>query len=270
MSAACLAAVAWQAVTNVPGVDWHGMTGAKKDAALKFLRTEGCTCGCNKKLAECRITDSTCTESRKLVGIVTKELSEGKSAEVVKADVVRIAGEPPPVLDEPVKIAIDGDPIRGPEKARMTIVEFSDFQCPYCSKAVAEVKEIMRQMPNDVRLVFKQFPLDSHSQAEFGAEASLAAQAQGKFWEMHDLLYAGFPDLSTQKIMTYAKELNLDLPRFTADLNSHKYKARTHAEEQQGEVAGVSGTPSFFFNGKHYNGTMDPATVVPLLKKELK
>ncbi|MDP9171154.1 MAG: thioredoxin domain-containing protein [Acidobacteriota bacterium] len=269
-SALCLAGVAWQTVADPPGVDWHGLTGAKRDAALKFLRTEGCTCGCNKKLAECRVTDSTCTESRKLSGVVTKAFSEGKSADAVRVEVGKVATEPPPVLDEPVKISTEGDPVRGPEKARITIVEFSDFQCPFCSKAVAEAKEIMRQMPNDVRLVFKQFPLDSHSQAEFGAEASLAAQAQGKFWEMHDLLYAGFPDLSRAKVMTYARELKLDIPRFTADLASHKYRARTHAEEQQGEVAGVSGTPSFFFNGRHYNGTFDAASVVPLLKKELK
>ncbi|MEP6716623.1 MAG: thioredoxin domain-containing protein [Terriglobia bacterium] len=270
MSAVCLAAVAWQAVTDIPGVDWHGLTGVKKTAAIKFLRTEACTCGCNKKLAECRVTDSTCTESRKLAGIVTKEMADGKTPEVIKADIIRIAGEPPPLLDEPVKISIEGDPIRGPEKARMTIIEFSDFQCPFCSKAVAEAKEVMRKMPNDVRLVFKQFPLDTHSEAEFGAEASLAAQAQGKFWEMHDLLYAGFPDLSNQKIMAYAKELNLDMARFKADLASHKYRARTRAEEQQGEVAGVSGTPSFFFNGKHYNGAFEASTVVALLKKELK
>src|SRR5208337_2936460 len=104
--------------------------------------------------------------------------------------------------------------------------------------------------PNDVRIVFKQFPLDSHSDAEFGAEVALAAQAQGKFWEMHDLLYAGFPDLSRPRVDTYAKQLNLDLNRFHAELASHKYKARVLAEEKEGENAGVAGTPTFFFNGK--------------------
>lgn len=266
----CLGQTTWQTVSNVPGVDWHGLTGAKKDAALKLLRSEGCTCGCNKKLAECRVTDPTCSESRKLSGVVTKDVLDGKNAEAVRSDINKVASEPPPLLDEAVKISTEGDPVRGPEKARMTIVEFSDFQCPFCSKAVAETKEIMRQMPNDVRLVFKQFPLDSHSQAEFGAEAALAAQAQGKFWEMHDLLYAGFPDLSRKRIMAYAQEIKLDLPRFTADLDSHKFRARTLAEEAQGEEAGVSGTPAFYFNGKHYNGTFSAASVVPLLKKELK
>ncbi len=267
----CFAQAKWQAVTDPPGVDWHGLTGAKKDLALHLMQSEACACGCTMKLAECRVKDPSCLMSRKLTAVVAKDIASGKTADTARADVIRIGGEQPPVLEqEAVKIPIEGDPIRGPEKARMTIVEFSDFQCPYCSKAVAQTKEVMRQMPNDVRLVFKQFPLADHSQAEFGAEASLAAQAQGKFWEMHDLLYAGFPDLSKGRIDAYAKELKLDLARFNADLASHKYRARARAEEAQGEVAGVSGTPAFYFNGKHYNGSFDAATVVPILKKELK
>jgi protein-disulfide isomerase len=259
----------WQAVVDLPGVDWSGLAGAKKQAALRVMQTEACACGCDMKLAECRVKDPTCGVSRKLSAAVVKETGEGKNEAVIKADLVRIAAEPAPVFDEPVKIALDGDPVRGPAKARLTIVEFSDFQCPYCSKVVADVKEVEREFPNDIRLVFKQFPLDSHSQAEFGAEAALAAQAQGKFWEMHDLLYAGFPDLGRQRIDNYAKQLKLDIPRFNADLASHKYKARVLAEEKEGEVAGVEGTPTFFFNGKRYNGNFDVATVLPLIKKEL-
>ncbi len=250
-------------------MDWNGLTAAKKQSALRIMQTEGCSCGCEMKLAECRVKDPGCSVSRKLTSAVVKESGEGKNAAVIKTDLVKIAAEPPSVLDEPVKISLEGDPVRGPAKAKLTIVEFSDFQCPYCSKVVADVKEVERQFPNDVRLVFKQFPLDSHSDAEFGAEAALAAQAQGKFWEMHDLLYAGFPDLSRPRIDSYAKQLKLDLTRFNSDLASHKYKARVLAEEKEGEDAGVGGTPTFFFNGKRYNGTFDVASVVPLIKKEL-
>jgi protein-disulfide isomerase len=266
----CLGQATWQTVSDPPGVDWHGLTGARKQAALRLMQSEGCACGCSMKIAECRVKDPTCAVSRKLAAAVVKDIGDGKDAAVVRADLKKIAEEPAPILEDPVKISIAGDPIRGPEKARMTIVEFSDFQCPYCSKAVAEAKEILHRFPNDVRLVFKQFPLDSHSEAEFGAEVSLAAQAQGKFWEMHDLLYAGFPDLSRKRIMNYARELNLDINRFTADLDSHKYRSRVKAEEEEGEVAGVGGTPAFFFNGKHYNGLFDVASVVPVIKQELK
>jgi protein-disulfide isomerase len=215
------------------------------------------------------VKDPSCSVSKKLTAAIVKETGEGKDSAFIKGDLKRIADEPPPLFDEPVKISTAGDPVKGPDKAKLTIVEFSDFQCPYCSKVVADVKEVTRQFPNDVRVIFKQFPLDSHSDAEFGAEVALAAQAQGKFWEMHDLLYAGFPDLTKTRIESYAKQLNLDLTRFHADLASHKYKARVLAEEKEGEAAGVGGTPTFFFNGKKYNGNFDVASVVPLVKKEL-
>jgi protein-disulfide isomerase len=257
-------------VTELPGVDWKGLTGAKKQSALRIMQAEDCTCGCGMKLAECRVKDPACGVSRKLTGVVVKETIEGKDVASIKSDLKRIAGEPPPVLDEPVKLSLAGAPVLGPANARMTIVEFSDFQCPYCSKAIAEVKEVMRQMPKDVKLVFKQFPLDSHSQAMFGSEASLAAQAQGKFWEMHDLLYAGFPDISRQRVMSYARQLKLDIPKFTADLDSHKYKARAQADQQEGEAAGVAGTPTFFFNGRKYNSGFEAPAVLALIKQELK
>ena len=270
MAALCLAqSSGWETVSDPPGIDWHGLTGAKREAALKIMRETQCECGCAMKIAECRIKDTSCYMSRKLASVVAKEVGEGKSVETIRADVRRVGTEPPPVLEDPVPISTAGDPIRGPEKARLTIVEFSDFQCPYCSKAVPQTKEILKQFPKDVRMVFKQFPLDSHKQAEFGAEAALAAQAQGKFWEMHDLLYAGFPDLSRKTIMKYAEEIGLDVKRFTADLDSRKFKDRVHKEEQEGEVAGVAGTPTFYINGKKFNGIFEVATVAPLIRKEL-
>jgi protein-disulfide isomerase len=200
---------------------------------------------------------------------VVKEAAAGKSAAEIKAELARVASEPPPVFSDAVTISTAGDPVKGPEKARMTIVEFSDFQCPYCAKVVQYVKQVEKQFPNDVKVVFKQFPLDSHSEAEMAAEAALAAQAQGKFWEMHDLIYAGFPNLNRQLVDGYAKQLKLDMNRFNAELASHKYKARVMAEEKEGEVAGVEGTPSFFFNGRKYNANFDTDSVVPILKKEL-
>jgi len=259
----------WQAVVDLPGVDWVGLTGAKKQAALRIMQTEPCTCGCDMKMAECRVKDPSCGISRKLAATVIRETEEGKSVATVKADLERLAKEGPPVLDDPVKISIAGDPVKGSDKAKLTIVEFSDFQCPYCSAVVPNVKEVLKQFPDDIRLVFKQFPLDTHSQAAMAAEAALAAQAQGKFWEMHDLIYAGFPKLNRQLVDGYAKQLNLDMNRFNAEMASHKYQARVTSEEQEGENAGVSGTPTFFFNGKKYNGNFDVAAVIPIVKKEL-
>ena len=266
----CLAQGTWQTVTDLPGVDWQGMPAARRQPVLKFLREEGCTCGCGMKLAECRVGDPSCAVSRKLSNVAVKDFNEGKNAEAVRADLKRIAGEPPPLLDDAVKINLGVAPYKGPANARVTIVEFSDFQCPYCSKVVGPTKEILKQFPNDVKFVFKQFPLDTHTDAQFGAEAALAAQAQGKFWEMHDRLYAGFPDLSRRTVIRYAKEIGLDMNKFTYEVDNHKHAARVRSEEQEGEAAGVGGTPTFFFNGKKYNGPFDVATVAGVIRGELK
>jgi protein-disulfide isomerase len=266
----CVAQANWQAVTELPNVDWKGLTGAKKASALRVMQTEACSCGCGFKIAECRVKDSACSVSKSMAASVVKDTLAGKTGDQIRAELQRKAAEGPPVLDEPVTISTAGDPVIGPANAKITVIEFSDFQCPYCSKAVAEMKEVMRQMPTEVKLIYKQFPLDSHSQAQFGAEASLAAQAQGKFWEMHDLLYAGFPDLGRARVMGYARQLGLDVKRFTTEVDSHKYKARVASEVSEGDTAGVAGTPTFFFNGRKYNGVFEAKTVVPLLRKEFK
>ncbi|MGH9559616.1 MAG: DsbA family protein, partial [Bryobacteraceae bacterium] len=114
------------------------------------------------------------------------------------------------------------------------------------------------------------YPLDSHSQAALAAEAALAAQAQGKFWQLHDKMYANFTTLSRQNIFLWAKGLGLDMNRFRADLDSHKYAARVHAEEAQGDQAGVEGTPTFYIDGKQLNAAFELAVVAPLIDKELK
>lgn len=118
--------------------------------------------------------------------------------------------------------------------------------------------------------MFKQFPLDTHSQSGLAAEASLAAHAQGKFWPMHDKMYANFRAISQEKIFEWAKEIGLDEVRFTMDLKSGKYKAAVEKELAQGEQAGVLGTPTLFVDGKHYNGTLDVAALDQVLQTELK
>jgi len=118
--------------------------------------------------------------------------------------------------------------------------------------------------------VFKQFPLDIHSQSQIAAEAALAANAQGKFWLMHDKMYANFRTLSQERIIGWAMEAGLDVVRFAMDLKSGKYKAVVAKEVAQGELAGVLGTPTIFVNGKHYNGALEANALEQVLQGELK
>lgn len=262
----------WQTSTSLAGVDLTGLTPAQKTTALKLLRESPCACGCDMKVAECRVKDPNCGVSRGIASTVVKDLKAGKATAAIAkelADIAKNGPPPPPILDEPVSISTDGDPVKGASNAKITVVEFSDFQCPYCAAAAAKVYAVLQQYPADVKLVFKQFPLDMHPQARIAAQASVAAQAQGKFWELHDKMFANFRQLNRERIIALAKETGLDMTRFTADLDSNQTKARVTRELQEGTNAGVSGTPTFFINGKKYNGAVEPERLKPLLDKEL-
>lgn len=226
------------------------------------------------KMAECRMKDPNCAYSTALAAIVVKGLKDGKSPdEIVELEAASRFGhppQPPKLLEDPVQIPIAGAPVRGPADARITLVEFSDFECPYCSLATAEVKTVLQAYPKDIRLVYKQFPLDMHPHARLGAMASLAALNQDKFWPMHDKLFSNFRKLTRENILAWAKELGLDLPKFTADLDSPKLKTVVDKDLHDGEQAGVNGTPAFFINGKHYNGPFTMAELKPIFEAELK
>jgi hypothetical protein len=118
----------WQAATDFPGLDQTGLSAQQKQTLLTLIRAQSCTCGCAMHIAECRVEDPRCGVSRGLAAMVVREMREGKSADAVRTDLERRMKEAPPVLDEAVKIPIDGDPVKGPATARITLVEFSDFQ----------------------------------------------------------------------------------------------------------------------------------------------
>jgi protein-disulfide isomerase len=263
----------WQTATALSGVDFSGLTAPQKTAVLKIIREQDCGCGCSMKVAECRVKDAACGVSRGLAVAAVKGIKAGKSPAEVSKEVAELASKGPgsaPLLEDPISISIAGDPVRGAPKARITIVEFSDFQCPYCSAAAIQMNALLEKYPNDVKLVFKQFPLDIHSQARLAAQASLAAAEQNKFWELHDKMFANYRRLSRENIMGWAKDIGLDLTRFTKDIDKPAYKTRIDREVEEGVNAGVSGTPSFFINGKKYNGPIDPDRLKPILDAELK
>jgi protein-disulfide isomerase len=262
----------WETSTELPGVDTKGLTPQQVKTALGVLREEGCTCGCQMKVAECRIKDPACSYSRTISALAVKEVRAGKDAKQARAAIAaaNIAPKPPRVLEDPVTINVNGAPVKGSPDAKITIVEFSDFQCPYCSVAVGHVNAVLEMYPKDVKLIFKQFPLDTHPQAHLAAQASLAANGQGKFWPMHDKLFANPRKITRDNILLWAKEIGLDMNRFTADLTSGKYKAAVDKDFAEGEQLGVGGTPTFFLNGKKYNGSLEPSHVKPVLDAELK
>jgi protein-disulfide isomerase len=148
------------------------------------------------------------------------------------------------------QIPLDGTSIRGPQNAAVTIVEFSDFQCPYCAQAKVLVDQVLAAYPKDVNFAYKNFPLPMHANADPAARAALAAGRQGKFWEMHDELFKHSADLSPFALHAIAEKLRLNVSKFEADMNSPTVKQQLDTEVRQGKVAGVRGTPTFFINGR--------------------
>ncbi len=153
---------------------------------------------------------------------------------------------------EPPRVAVKAEgPSRGSAAAKVTIVEFSDFECPYCSRASDTLRQIEKTYGDKVRLVFRDYPLFSHRTAKRAAEAARCADDQGKFWEMHDRLFSkGGGPVSDADIDRYATQATLDKPKFDACLSSGKYKDAWKPSQEEGSRAGVQSTPSFFINGR--------------------
>ena len=136
--------------------------------------------------------------------------------------------------------------------APITLVEFSDFQCPYCSAAREPLERLLREHEGKLKLVFKHFPLTMHPRAVQAARAAEAAKLQGRFWEMHDLLFENQHNLEDADLERYAKMLGLDEERFKADIASEAVQAKVDADRAEGERLGVEGTPTLYVNGRHF------------------
>jgi len=179
-------------------------------------------------------------------------------------------GLAPPILDLSDDVDIEVDHVRGPMNAPVTLVEYGDFECPYCGQAEPVVRELVRTFGNDLRFVFRHLPLvDVHEHAEAAAEAAEAAGAQGRFWEMHDRLMDNQASLIYPDLIRYAGELGLDVDRFGEDLRSRRYAARIHRDVDSADASGAAGTPTMFVNGRRHEGAHDIDGLAAAIEREL-
>ena len=162
------------------------------------------------------------------------------------------------ILDLVADVDPEYDHIRGPDDALVTLVEYGDFECPYCGQAETAIRELLASHGDDVRYVWRHLPLnDVHPSAQLASEASEAAAAQGKFWEMHDLLLTHQGELKPRDLTRYASELGLDVDRFQEELRRREYAQRVSEDVASADESGVSGTPTFFINGRRHYGVYD-------------
>ena len=172
----------------------------------------------------------------------------------------------------PPQVSVSYDPsrVRGEPGATITIVEFSDFQCPYCRKAHATLQEVLSKYEGRVRLAYRDFPLTQiHPQSHRAAEASRCAGDQGKFWAYHDLLFESPGRLSDEDLSQNAQIAGLDVPRFAACLQDGKFRAQVDEDLKEGTLAGVDDTPGFFINGAFFSGAQPLATFEEVIDAEL-
>jgi len=171
-----------------------------------------------------------------------------------------------PELVEPVDQTRDH--IQGPADALVTLVQYGDYECPYCGQAYPIVKQMQARMGERLRFVFRNFPIStSHPHAEQAAEAAEAADAQGRFWEMHDLLYERQNRLTDRDLHGYAEDLGLDVERFDKEMAEHVHATRIHEDFISGVRSGVNGTPTFYVNGVRHDDTYEAPALLDALER---
>jgi protein-disulfide isomerase len=271
--------------SELPAGTFTGMTDQQKYSALKAINEKNCTCGCaNDTIAKCRRDDAQCGTAPKLMEQAINDAKRGLSAAAIEADLGGGPGAPPQAQGQPPrppapppaqaqKVALPDNAAmvtRGPQDAKVTIVEFSDFQCPFCSRVEPTLAQIAKEYPKDVRLVWRNQPLPFHPNAMPAAEAACAAGEQGKFWEMHDKMYANQQQLSPDSYNKWAQESGLNMNKFKASVDAHECKPRIEADSKYGQSVGANGTPTFFINGRQLVGAQPYDQFKAVIDSEIK
>jgi protein-disulfide isomerase len=243
-----------------PPVGWAAVTGAGALAGIGFI--------VSLLIASLAFHGPTLAEAK--IGI----LSAALTASILSWLVFRITtllpkrlraraltGTVQTIIDLAVPVDPDRDHVRGPSRALVTLVEYGDFECPFCGQAEAVIRELLADS-GDLRYVWRHLPLtDVHPHAQLAAEAAEAAHLQGKFWEMHDQLLEHQGALSARDLLGYAAVIGLDVERFLRDLRRRAGEGRIAADVDSADLSGVAGTPTFFINGRRHHGAYDIETL---------
>lgn len=249
-------------IETIPQVDTSELTDAEKALWLDLVNDQLSPCGDPQSVARCATEQRKCgacvTAARYLARLVTDGYDRAALAEHYAT---RFGSK------DKLDIPMADSPVRGAPMAKVTIVEFSDFQCPHCGAAHPELTRLLREFDGQVKLVYKYFPLSGHSRALPAARAAEAARAQGKFWEMQDMLFENQRELEDSDIRKYASTLGLDMERFERDWSDESNLQRIEADRQLGQRLGIEATPSFFIDGRPFRES--PRRLEAYIKEEL-
>jgi protein-disulfide isomerase len=251
------------------GADTSQLNREQRQRAAEIMRREYCYLGCSRTIARCLEASQPRRTARRLAGYVVRQVLAGRPNEQISLGIQRRALSAQPL--ETVTIDLSQAQCIGPSNASVTVVEYADFECPFCRVISPILHRLVNQMNPNVRLCFKHFPVRGHSHAIPTALASLAASRQGMFWQMHDALYASAPRLEEAHIVAAARQAGIqDMQRWGRDRGDRQsFIPIIEADKLEGLRNGVRGTPTIFVNGKEYLGRKDEAELRDRFEEEL-
>ena len=249
----------------IKGIDTKGMDEQQTTFLVQFSQEARCPCAPQKTMLSCA-QDKSCPMATKILNRGAEKIREGLSPQEVIEAMVKVY-----LADQTYNFDLTGTARKGAKNAPITIVEFADFECPHCAEMRTLLDGIVKAHPKKIALYFKNFPLPHHRHAHPAARAALAAGKQGRFWQMHDLLFMNQFSLSDAKIDSFAKELGLNMGRFSKDMESSATYSQIEKEKEEAKKANLDSTPTIYINGRMYVDDKSPekikAHILSLVKK---
>jgi protein-disulfide isomerase len=238
---------------TLPGVDTSMLTPREKREWSQYVSTLLAPCSdVPVSIAQCVQDKRSCSKCAPAAKYVLRGVRDGLSQEQVEKS-YKNRFDPEKIKNVP----IDGSSSKGPEAGPLTLIEFADFECPFCAMEAPILEKSWQSHKSQLRYVYKYFPISAHPHGESSARAAIAAGSQGKFWEMHDALFANRDHLEPSDVDGYAKEMGLDLVKFHADEQSKDTTDRIERDKKLASDVGVQGTPTIFINGREYDPHQD-------------
>jgi len=250
--------------SSPPGIDISKLDEYERKVFFRVVNREPSSCGKGHSLIYSVKHDPGCRRSVYAVKFVAKLVESGYTDSEVSEEVQKR------YRDAVHKdIDVSHAPSRGPVDARVTVVEFVDYECPHCRSAQALMRQVLDTYPRQVRLCFKHFPLSSHTNSRLAAEAAMAAQKQGKFWPYSDKVWDNADNLTPAVLEKIAKEVGLDVARWRSDMASTEIKGTVSLDKADGGTLGINSTPTIYINGRKYAGRHDLESMCDWIDEEL-
>lgn len=253
---------------QIIGADANRLSAEQRARAAALMRSEFCYFGCSRTIARCLEASQPSRTARRLGGYIVRQILARKTDQEIRDGIQQRALSAHPIST--VTIDVSSTQCIGPANAPITVVEYADFECPHCRVISPILHQLVGQMNPNVRLCFKHFPVRGHSHAVDASIAAIAAGRQGRFWQMHNALYASSPDLDDGDLLAAARSAGVgDIGRWQRDLRDRSIRQQVQSDKLEGIRLGVRGTPTIFVNGKQYLGQKNNSEIRDRLEEEL-